>query len=40
MVSNRHNGLLMAASRAYEANVTAISESRTIGNATMGILHA
>jgi flagellar basal-body rod protein FlgC len=31
---------MMAASRAYEANVTAISESRTIGTATMGILHA
>jgi flagellar basal-body rod protein FlgC len=31
---------MMAASRAYEANVTAISESRTIGSATMGILRA
>jgi flagellar basal-body rod protein FlgC len=31
---------MMAASRAYEANITAISESRTIGTATMGILHA
>jgi flagellar basal-body rod protein FlgC len=31
---------MMAASRAYEANVTAISESRSIGNATMGILKA
>jgi flagellar basal-body rod protein FlgC len=31
---------MMAASRAYEANVTAITESRTIGSATMGILHA
>jgi len=31
---------MMAASRAYEANVTAISETRTIGTATMGILHA
>jgi flagellar basal-body rod protein FlgC len=31
---------MMAASRAYEANVTAITESRTIGTATMGILHA
>ncbi len=31
---------MMAASRAYEANVTAISESRTIGSATMAILHA
>ncbi len=31
---------MMAASRAYEADVTAITESRTIGTATMGILHA
>ncbi len=31
---------MMAASRAYEANVTAITESRTMGTATMGILHA
>jgi flagellar basal-body rod protein FlgC len=31
---------MMAASRAYEANVTAITESRTIDTATMGILHA
>lgn len=31
---------MMAASRAYEANVTAITESRTIGTATMGILRA
>ncbi len=31
---------MMSASRAYEANVTAISESRTIGSATMGILRA
>ena len=31
---------MMAASRAYEANVTAISESRTIDTATMGILRA
>jgi len=31
---------MMAASRAYEANVTAISESRSIGSATMGILKA
>jgi flagellar basal-body rod protein FlgC len=31
---------MMAASRAYEANVTAISESRTIGTATLGILRA
>jgi flagellar basal-body rod protein FlgC len=31
---------MMAASRAYEANVTAIAESRTIGTATLGILHA
>ena len=31
---------MMAASRAYEANVTAISESRTISTATLGILRA
>jgi flagellar basal-body rod protein FlgC len=31
---------MMTASRAYEANVTAIQESRNIGNATMGILKA
>ncbi len=31
---------MMAASRAYEANVTAITESRSIGTATMGILKA
>jgi flagellar basal-body rod protein FlgC len=31
---------MMAASRAYEANVTAISEARTDDTATMGILHA
>jgi len=31
---------MMAASRAYEANVTAIEESRNMGNATLGILKA
>jgi flagellar basal-body rod protein FlgC len=31
---------MMAASRAYEANVTAIGESKSIGAATMGILKA
>jgi flagellar basal-body rod protein FlgC len=31
---------MMAASRAYEANVTAIQESRQIGNATLGLLKA
>ena len=31
---------MMAASRAYEANVTAISEARTMSTATMGILRA
>jgi flagellar basal-body rod protein FlgC len=31
---------MMAASRAYEANVTAIQESRSMGNATMGLLKA
>jgi len=31
---------MMAASRAYEANVTAITESRTIAAATLGILKA
>jgi flagellar basal-body rod protein FlgC len=31
---------MMAASRAYEANVTAISESRTMDSAAMGILRA
>ncbi len=31
---------MMAASRAYEANVTAIQESRAIGNATLGLLKA
>jgi flagellar basal-body rod protein FlgC len=31
---------MMAASRAYEANVTAIQESRSIGNATLGLLKA
>jgi flagellar basal-body rod protein FlgC len=31
---------MMAASRAYEANVTAITEARTMGNSTMGILRA
>ena len=29
---------LMAASRAYEANVTAIQEARTMGNSTLGLL--
>lgn len=29
---------LMAASRAYEANVTAIQEARNMGQATMGLL--
>jgi flagellar basal-body rod protein FlgC len=29
---------MMAASRAYEANVTAIQEARTQGNATLGLL--
>lgn len=31
---------MMAASRAYEANVTAIQETRAMGNATLGILRA
>lgn len=31
---------MMAASRAYEANVTAIQEARAIGNQTMGLLKA
>ena len=31
---------MMAASRAYEANVTAIQESRQIGSATLGLLRA
>ena len=31
---------MMAASRAYEANVTAIQESRTMGTATLGLLKA
>ncbi len=31
---------MMAASRAYEANVTAIQESRNMGNATLGLLKA
>ncbi len=31
---------MMAASRAYEANVTAISEARTMSTAAMGILRA
>jgi len=31
---------MMAASRAYEANVTAIQEARTMGSATMGLLRA
>jgi flagellar basal-body rod protein FlgC len=31
---------LMAASRAYEANVTAIQEARAMGNATLGLLKA
>ena len=31
---------MMAASRAYEANVTAIQESRSIGTATLGLLKA
>jgi flagellar basal-body rod protein FlgC len=31
---------MMTASRAYEANVTAIQEARNIGNATMGLLKA
>jgi flagellar basal-body rod protein FlgC len=31
---------MMAASRAYEANVTAIQESRQIGNSTMALLRA
>ena len=31
---------MIAASRAYEANVTAIQEARTMGSATLGILKA
>src|ERR1700730_4661870 len=31
---------IMTASRAYEANVTAIQESRAMGNATLGLLKA
>jgi flagellar basal-body rod protein FlgC len=31
---------MMAASRAYEANVTAIQESRQMGSATLGLLRA
>ena len=31
---------MMAASRAYEANVTAIQESRLMGSATLGLLRA
>ncbi len=31
---------MMAASRAYEANVTAIQESRAMGTATLGLLKA
>ena len=31
---------MMAASRAYEANVTAIQEARAMGNATMNVLKA
>jgi flagellar basal-body rod protein FlgC len=31
---------MMAASRAYEANVTAIQESRQMGAATLGLLRA
>ena len=31
---------MIAASRAYEANVTAIQETRTMGGATLGILKA
>ncbi len=31
---------LMAASRAYEANVSAIQQATTIGNATLNILKA
>ncbi|MEO7040035.1 MAG: flagellar basal body rod protein FlgC [Candidatus Elarobacter sp.] len=31
---------MMAASRAYDANVTAIQEARQIGNATLGLLKA
>jgi flagellar basal-body rod protein FlgC len=31
---------MMTASRAYEANVTAIQEARNMGNATMGLLKA
>jgi flagellar basal-body rod protein FlgC len=31
---------MMAASRAYEANVTAIQEARNMGNATIGLLKA
>ena len=31
---------MIAASRAYEANVTAIQEARTMGGATLGILKA
>jgi flagellar basal-body rod protein FlgC len=31
---------MMAASRAYEANVTAIQEARSMGSATMGLLRA
>lgn len=31
---------MMAASRAYEADVTAIQEARTMGNATLGLLRS
>ncbi|HEY8312743.1 MAG TPA: flagellar basal body rod protein FlgC [Candidatus Baltobacteraceae bacterium] len=31
---------MMAASRAYEANVTAIQEARTMGNAALGLLRS
>jgi flagellar basal-body rod protein FlgC len=31
---------MMAASRAYEANVTAITEARSMGSSAMEILHA
>jgi flagellar basal-body rod protein FlgC len=31
---------MMAASRAYEANVTAIQEARAMGNSTLGLLKA
>ena len=31
---------MMAASRAYEANVTAIQESRSIDSSTLGLLKA